>query len=292
MVKRVFLFLVVNFLIMMTISITTSVLGLGNYLTSNGLNYESLMVFCLVWGMAGSFISLALSRFIAKQVYGVRVIDPNNPGVYAPYVNSVRRLSQRAGIPMPEVGIYDSPEMNGFATGPSKNRSLVALSTGLLDKMDQNEVDGVIAHEVAHIANGDMVTMTLLQGIINAFVMFLARVAAFFVSRFVREELAGIVRMTVTFVLDIVLSILGSMVVNYFSRLREFRADHGAATYGGRQNMIAALESLQRNYQALDNRGSSLATFRIANKQGFLALFSTHPPLEERIQALRNASHM
>lgn len=287
MIKRIVLFMVVNFLIMITISVTTSFLGLGNYLTPYGIDYENLMVYCLLWGMAGSFISLGLSRIIAKQVFGVEVIDPNNPGSYYQVVASVKRLSEKAGIPMPQVGIYESPEMNAFATGPSKKRSLVAVSTGLLENMNQNEVDGVIAHEIAHIANGDMVTMTLLQGIVNAFVMFLARVVAFFVARLVREDAAEMVRFIVTIVLDIVFSILGSIVVNYFSRLREYRADSGASVYGGKQNMISALEALKRRFEAIDDRGRSLATFKIANKEGLLSLFSSHPPLEARINALR-----
>jgi heat shock protein HtpX len=195
---------------------------------------------------------------------------------------------------MPEVGIYESPELNAFATGPTRNNSLVAVSTGLLNGMSDSEVEGVLGHEVAHVANGDMVTMTLIQGVVNAFAMFFARIIAFAVSNFVREELGWIVRFVVTIVLDILFTILGSMVVAAFSRYREFRADAGGAKLAGREKMIAALEALRRHVDLNNpNEAPAMNSMKISSKSGgLLALFSTHPPLEKRIQALRSGSAM
>jgi heat shock protein HtpX len=246
-----------------------------------------------MYGMIASTISLLLSRFMAKMMMGVRVIDPNtHEPASRDLVARVHRLARGAGIStMPQVGIYDSPEVNAFATGPTKNRALVAVSTGLLQKMSAEEVDGVLGHEVAHIQNGDMVTMTLIQGVVNAFVMFFARVIAFFASNFVREELRYIVNFAITIVLEIFLSFLGMMVVAYFSRLREFRADRGGATLAGRANMINALQALQRSVAIQDpnHAPASLATMKISGSRGgLMALFSTHPPLEERIARLSN----
>lgn len=293
MIKRIFLFMVVNLLILVTISIFTSVFGIGHYITAAGLNLKALAIFCLMYGMIASTISLLLSRFMAKMMMGVRVIDPNtHEPASRDLVARVHRLARGAGIStMPQVGIYDSPEVNAFATGPTKNRALVAVSTGLLQKMSAEEVDGVLGHEVAHIQNGDMVTMTLIQGVVNAFVMFFARVIAFFASNFVREELRYIVNFAITIVLEIFLSFLGMMVVAYFSRLREFRADRGGATLAGRANMINALQALQRSVAIQDpnHAPASLATMKISGSRGgLMALFSTHPPLEERIARLSN----
>jgi heat shock protein HtpX len=285
--------MVVNLLILVTISIFTSVFGIGHYITAAGLNLKALAIFCLMYGMIASTISLLLSRFMAKMMMGVRVIDPNtHEPASRDLVARVHRLARGAGIStMPQVGIYDSPEVNAFATGPTKNRALVAVSTGLLQKMSAEEVDGVLGHEVAHIQNGDMVTMTLIQGVVNAFVMFFARVIAFFASNFVREELRYIVNFAITIVLEIFLSFLGMMVVAYFSRLREFRADRGGATLAGRANMINALQALQRSVAIQDpnHAPASLATMKISGSRGgLMALFSTHPPLEERIARLSN----
>jgi heat shock protein HtpX len=298
MVKRIFLFLAVNFLVMMTISVLLSVLGIQPYLSANGINYQSLMAFCLVWGMGGAFISLALSKVLAKTMMGVRVIDPNttDPTLRA-LVRAVDRLAQTAGIPMPEVGIYESPEVNAFATGPTKRSSIVAVSTGLLQRMDQPEVEGVLSHEVAHIANGDMVTMTLIQGVVNAFVMFLARVIAFAAAQFFardRDEGEGFsygIYFLVQFVFEIVLMLLGSIVIAWFSRMREFRADAGGAQFGGRERMIGALEALQRTVQIQDPHPQpAVATLKISNPIGIMRFFATHPPLEERIARLRAAA--
>ena len=275
-----------NVLVMVTVSVIVNVLGLGHYITPYGINWVSLAAFCGIWGMTGAFISLALSRFIAKKAMGVQVIDSN---LSHPLVMMVDLLRQRAGLPMPEVGIYDSPEMNAFATGPTKKRSLIAVSSGLLNKMNKDEIEGVLAHEISHIANGDMITMTLIAGVVNSFAMFLSRVISYFVSLSVKEDIAYIVRFALTIALDILFSILGSIIVAFFSRSREFKADMGAATIAGKDKMIAALENLQRNFEPIDRRAASLDTLKISGKNGFLALFSTHPALEKRIEMLRNS---
>ncbi len=293
--KRFGWFFAVNILIMVTISIVTTVFGLNKYMTPYGINYQILALFCLVWGFGGAFISLGLSRILAKFTMGVRVINPEQAsGHERELVNDVYRLAQKAGLSkMPEVGIYESGDMNAFATGPTRNRSLVAVSTGLLQSMSKKELEGVLAHEVAHIANGDMVTMTLVQGVVNAFVMFFARIIGFAVSQTVKEENRPLVNMIVVIVCEIALGILGSMAVAWFSRMREYRADAGAARLAGSQSMIAALERLRRGYDYMeaDNAPQSVAAFRISNKRGgLMAAFSSHPPLEDRIERLRTQS--
>ncbi len=297
MFKRFALFFAVNMLIVVTISIVTSVLGLNSYMTAQGLDYNALAGFCLVWGMGGAFISLAISRISAKWMMGVKVIDPKNiSGTEGWLVQTVHNLARAANLPaMPEVGIYDSPDVNAFATGPTKTRSLVAVSSGLLQSMSQDEAEGVLAHEVAHIQNGDMVTMTLVQGIINAFVMFFARIIGYAVaqaiaSRSDREEGASpMVQMVVTIVLEIALAFLGMIAAGWFSRHREFRADAGSAKLAGREKMIAALEKLQRVHGHVETEEhQSLAALKISGKNGgFFALLATHPPLEDRIAALK-----
>ncbi|MCX5795182.1 MAG: protease HtpX [Elusimicrobia bacterium] len=291
-VKRIFLFMAVNLLILVTLSITLNLLGVQPYLTHNGIDFHALLMFCLVWGMGGAFISLALSRVMAKWMMGVKVIDPAQArGDAAELVALVHRLAGAAGLPaMPEVGVYDSPEVNAFATGPTKSRALVAVSTGILHAMNHAELEGVLAHEISHVANGDMVTMTLIQGIVNAFVMFLARVIGFFVSQQVKEENRRWVNMIVVIALEILLSILGMIVVAFFSRSREFRADAGSARLAGREKMIAALENLQRTYEPRDSQDRALATLKISGRSGgFLALVATHPPLAARIAALKGS---
>jgi heat shock protein HtpX len=234
--KRIFLFLVVNFLVIITISLILNVLGIRPYLTANGINYNSLMAFCLIWGMGGALFSLASSRLMAKWIMGVKIIDPenSNPNLQE-LVNTVYRLSQAANLPkMPQVGVYESPEVNAFATGPTKARSLVAVSSGLIERMRGNEIEGVLGHEITHITNGDMVTMTLIQGIVNAFVMFLSRAIAFAVVQAMRsrDERGGGgfsygTYFIVSFILEILFMIVGSIVVAWFSRYREFGADAG-----------------------------------------------------------------
>jgi heat shock protein HtpX len=292
--KRIGLFVAVNVLVMVTISFLLRVLGVQPYLTARGLDYGSLMAFCLIWGMGGAFISLALSRVIAKWAMGVKVVDPGTSDqALQSLVQRVHQLARGAGLStMPEVGVYDSPDVNAFATGPTKARALVAVSSGLLQRMTRHEADGVLAHEVAHIANGDMVTMTLVQGVVNAFAMFLARVIAFAVSQAVSrgsERNTGLLFGLVSLSLEIVLVTLGAVVVAWFSRRREYRADAGGAALGGRDKMIAALEALQRAHP-LSSAGAPAAVqaLRISNKgRGVFRLFSTHPPLEDRIARLR-----
>jgi heat shock protein HtpX len=293
MAKRIVLFMLVNLLVVLTISILLQVLGVQPYLSARGIDYSNLLVFCLIWGMGGSFISLALSRVMAKQLMGVQVIPPDtrDPQSQA-LLATVGRLAQGAGVPMPEVGIYDSPDLNAFATGPTRSRSLVAVSTGLLGRMQRDELEGVLGHELTHVANGDMVTMTLLQGIVNAFVMFLARAIAFAIATAGRrddrdERPSWALMYPIQFVLEIVFMFLGWMVIAAFSRWREFRADAGGARVAGRQNMVHALQALQRNVEAVAPAPATVAAFRISNPGKMSLLFMTHPPLEERIARLQ-----
>ena len=289
--KRILLFLITNLAVVVTLSIILSVLGVGNYVGPYGLDIQSLAIFCFVWGMGGAFISLQMSRFIAKQATGVQLVDGRTGNAEADWLfATVQQLTQQAKLPMPEVGIYESGEVNAFATGPSRSRSLVAVSSGLLRSMRRDEVEGVLAHEVAHIANGDMVTMTLLQGVINAFVMFLARIIAFALAN--RGDSRGRDNggsFLVVMVLQIVLGILGSLITAWFSRQREFRADRGGAALAGRDKMAGALRRLMQNHELVDTRQQSLATLKINGAGGWMALFSTHPPREQRIAALEQA---
>lgn len=289
--KRIGLFVLTNILVMVTVGIAWSIIS--HFLGLSGLNSNMafLIAFCGVWGMGGAFVSLFISKWMAKMSYGVQIIEPNNSNPeLRRLVERVHGMARAAGLPkMPEVGYYESDDLNAFATGPSKSNSLVAVSTGLLNRMTEKEVDGVLAHEVAHIANGDMVTMTLIQGIVNAFVMFFSRILANIIASNVEERYQTIVRFAVTIIGDIAFSILGSVVVNYFSRQREFRADQGGALYSSRENMIAALRKLQAAYELpYPAEEGAAATLMISNrrKSGLAGLFMTHPPLEERIMAL------
>jgi heat shock protein HtpX len=294
--KRIGLFLLVNILVVFTISMVLNLLGVRPYLTAYGLDYESLAVFCLVWGMGGAFISLALSRVMAKWMMGVQVIstDVRDPELRS-LVETVHQLARSAQLPaLPEVGIYDSPEPNAFATGPTKSRALVAVSTGLLRSMNAEQVRGVLGHEVTHIANGDMVTMTLIQGVINAFVMFAARAIAFALTQSRdsegRREGSQMSYYIVSMLLEVVFMILGSLVVAWFSRQREYRADKGGARLAGRDSMIHALQGLQRTFDMVANDATpTVQTLKISSHGGgLLALFSTHPPLEDRIARLQS----
>lgn len=296
--KRIFLFVLVNVLIIATISTVLSVAGIQPYLNAKGINYQSLLAFCLIWGFGGAFISLALSKVMAKWMMGVQVLDPNSPEVISDpalrsLVDRVHHFARKAGIEtMPEVGYYESQDLNAFATGPTRNRALVAVSTGLLQNMNSQELDGVLAHEVAHIANGDMVTMTLVQGVVNTFVMFLARIAAFFASQLVSDDKRNVVQFVTTLVLEIVLGVLGMIVVAFVSRKREYRADFGGATLASSASMISALERLKLNMQLPqdeDENQPALASLKISGKSGsFLSLFSTHPDLDDRIAKLKS----
>jgi len=287
--KRIFLFMATNIAIMITLSIVLSLFGFTGYLTADGLDYAALMVFSLVWGMGGAFISLAMSRWMAKKAMGVQLVNGRTGQAELDWLyETVEQQTKKAGLPMPEVGVYDSPEVNAFATGPSKKRSLVAVSSGLLRSMQRDEVAGVLAHEVSHIGNGDMVTMTLVQGVVNAFSIFFSRVIANIIRQLVDERISHLVFFVSTIVFDIIFSMLGMVVVAWFSRAREFRADAGAAELAGRGNMIAALQRLQLNQALVDSSQPQLATMKIAGgKKGLMSLISTHPPLEERIAALQ-----
>lgn len=297
--KRIFLFLIVNVLVVSTLSFVFYFFNLQPFMTRYGLNYGSLAVFCLIWGMGGAFISLLLSKMMAKWMMGVEIIDPNtsDPSLAA-LIQTVYALSKKAGLPeMPEVGIYRSAEVNAFATGPSRSRALVAVSTGLLQRMGKDEVEGVLGHEVTHIANGDMVTMTLLQGVINAFVMFFARIIAFGINQALSRSkddnsssFSPFIYQLTVFFFEMVFMVLGSIIIARFSRFREFRADAGGARLAGPHKMIASLLSLQQFQeikQPTNNQAKAFQALKISGGSPFLKLFASHPPLDERIERLR-----
>ena len=296
MIRRLGLFFLVNMAIIITISIITSALGLNRYVSSQGIDYQMLLGFCLVWGMAGSFISLMLSKQMAKWGMRLQVIGNSSRSQDEAWLyQTVQRLSRGAKLPkMPEVAIYDSPELNAFATGPSKSNSLVAVSTGLLHGMSRDEVEAVLAHEVSHVANGDMVTMTLIQGVINAFVMFFAKIVAWGVANAMRsnddEGPSYMLAFVVEMACYVVFGLLGSLVVNWFSRQREFRADAGAAKLSGSSKMINALQRLKSglNIEAGD-QPKEMASLKISGGESWMALLSTHPSLDDRISRLKNA---
>ncbi len=288
--KRIFLFLATNVAIVLVLSLTMRILGVEPYLNANGLNLTSLLIFAAVMGFGGSFISLAISKWMAKKTMGVQVITEPANNHERWLVDTVARYAQEAHIGMPEVGVFESPDPNAFATGMNKNNALVAVSTGLLQNMTKEEAEAVLGHEVAHIANGDMVTMGLIQGVVNTFVIFFARIIGHFVDRviFKTEEGHGPAFWITSIIAELVLGILASIIVMWFSRQREFRADHGGAYLAGRQNMIAALRRLQSlQPQALPE---SMAAFGIAGGGGLSKLLMTHPPLEERIARLQQGN--
>lgn len=293
--SRIFLFLATNAAVLVLISIVFQVLGIEGLLMENGvdLNLTALLVMSAVIGFGGSFISLALSKFMAKKAMGVKVIEKPANRTEQWLVDTVRRQAQQAGIGMPEVGIFNSPDPNAFATGMKRNDALVAVSAGLLQHMNADEVEAVLGHEISHVANGDMVTMGLLQGVVNTFVIFLSRVVGFLVDRLVfrTERGFGPGYFITSIIAQILLSILASMIVMWFSRRREFRADHGGATLAGRDKMIASLQALQRSSSKEDLPGG-FSSFGISGNRstGFKRLFMSHPPLEERIAALQSGN--
>ena len=289
--KRILLFLGTNIAIMLVLSLSVRLLGIQPYLSANGLNLGALLAFAAVMGFGGALISLAISKWSAKRALGVQVIDSPSTSTEFWLVETVRKYAQEAGIDMPEVGIYDAPEVNAFATGMRRNAALIAVSTGLLQQMTRQEAEAVIGHEVAHAANGDMVTLALIQGVVNTFVIFLSRVIGYLVDRvvFKTERGNGPAFFVTMIVAELVLGILASMIVMWFSRQREFRADTGGARLAGRQNMIAALERLKLAHTA--PLPDKMAAFGIAGGlgSGLRRLFMTHPPLDERIAALKAA---
>lgn len=290
--KRIVLFLATNLAVMLVMSVVLSLLGVNNYLTANGINFSALLVFSAVVGFTGAIFSLLISKPMAKWSTGARVIDTPSNSTELWLVNTVKSLSERAGIGMPEVAVYDGAP-NAFATGAFKDSALVAVSTGLLESMNQQEVEAVLGHEVSHIANGDMVTMTLIQGVVNTFVVFLARVVGYAIDKALfknNDDRPGIGYMLTVLVCEIVFGILASIIVCWFSRQREFRADAGAARLMGTgQPMINALSRLGGLEPG--DLPKSMAASGITDKSGIAALFSTHPPMEERIAALQQNRH-
>jgi heat shock protein HtpX len=289
--KRVLLCLGTNLAIVLVLSLTMRVLGVEPYLSANGLNLTSLLIFAAVMGFGGSFISLAISKWMAKKSMGVRVIDAPSSSTELWLLDTVRKYSETAHIRMPEVGIFESPDVNAFATGMSKNSSLVAVSSGLLKQMTREEAEAVLGHEIAHIANGDMVTLALIQGVVNTFVMFLSRVIGYLVDKvvFKTERGTGPAFYVTMIIAEMVLGVLASIIVMWFSRQREFRADYGGASLAGKQNMIGALQRLNSLHTA--PLPEKMAAFGISGGKasGLKKLFMTHPPLEERIAALQAA---
>jgi heat shock protein HtpX len=289
--KRIVLFLVTNLAVILILSVVARVFGIDQYLTARGGDLGGLLAFAALFGFGGSLISLAISKWMAKRSMGVEVItQPRNPTEQW-LVDTIRSHAERAGIGMPEVGIFESPQPNAFATGASRNKSLVAVSTGLLNTMRRNEVDAVLGHEIAHVANGDMVTLTLIQGVVNTFVIFFARIIGGAIDKavFGNKDGRGMGYFVSVMVTEMVLGILASIIVLWFSRQREFRADTGGAFLAGRENMIAALERLKS--ASSEPLPAQMAAFGIkGGASRFGALFTSHPPLEERIAALRSST--
>jgi heat shock protein HtpX len=298
--KRISLFILTNVLIMVTISIVWTLISHFFGLGAMNNQIALLAVFCLVMGMTGSFVSLFLSKWMAKTFYGVQVLNPRSaslPHEYQWLLSTVNTLAKKAQLPAtPEVGIYSSPDVNAFATGPSKGNALVAVSSGLMEKMSKEEIEGVLGHEIAHIANGDMVTMTLIQGVVNSISLLISRLLANLVASVVEEKLQYAVRFAMIILGDILFTILGSMIVAYFSRRREFRADTGGARLASKPNMVAALRRLQSVYslplESHREDRDTMAALKISHREKpglFMSLLMTHPPLEERIAALERA---
>ena len=293
--KRIFFFIITNIAILLVLSLFLSLLGFTGILQSNGidLDYNSLMLFSLVFGMGGSFISLYMSKWMAKSLAGVKVIKSPSNQFESWYVQVVERQSETLGIRVPEIGIFNSPSPNAFATGSSKNNSLVALSTGLVESMNKDEIEAVIGHEMSHVANGDMVTLSLIQGIINAFVIFFSRVIGHFVDRVIlkNERGYGIGYFFTVIFAQVILGILASTIVCWFSRRREFRADFGGAQLTSKEAMISSLRTLEKMSAAkLPDQMLAFGISNQGNSQTLRKLFSTHPPIRERILALENTN--
>lgn len=288
--KRIFLFVITNLAVLLVLSITLRILGVDRMLNAEGgIDFNSLLIMSGVIGFGGSLISLAMSKWSAKRMTGAVVIEQPSDPTERWLVETVRRQAELVGIGMPEVAIYDAPDINAFATGMSRNNALVAVSSGLLQSMHKDEIEGVLAHEISHVANGDMVTLALIQGVVNTFVIFLSRIIGHFVDRviFKTERDQGPAFLIATIVAQMVLGILASMIVMWFSRQREFRADAGGARLAGRNKMIAALERLKQRHEPAQ-LPERLAAFGISGGEGGLkSLFMSHPPLEVRIAALR-----
>ncbi len=291
--KRIALFLVTNLAILLVLGVVLSLFGISGILDEQGigLDLQALLIFSAVIGMTGSFMSLAMSKWTAKRFTGAHVIERPANETEAWLVQTVQRQAQAAGIGMPEVAIYDAPDMNAFATGARRNAALVAVSTGLLRQMNRDEVEAVLAHEVSHVANGDMITLALIQGVVNTFVIFLSRVIGHVVDRvvFKVERGHGPAFWITAIIAQVILGILASVIVMWFSRQREFRADAGGAALAGRDKMISALQRLaQRTPEPLPDQLAAFGISGLMNGHGLKRLFMSHPPLEERIAALRS----
>ncbi len=289
--KRVFLFILTNLAVLLVINFTLRLLGVDRVLDqSGGINFSALMVMSAVIGFSGSIISLLISKWMARMSVGAQVIENPQDPTERWLVETVRRQAQAAGIGMPEVAIYDAPDVNAFATGWNRNQALVAVSTGLLHSMSRDEAEAVLGHEITHVANGDMVTLALIQGVVNTFVVFFSRIVGILVDRVLLKNDPrngpGIGAFVAEVAAQIVLGILASIIVMWFSRQREFRADAGGAKLAGTQKMIAALERLKANHEQAA-MPQNMAAMAISSQGGFSRLFMTHPPLEERIEALR-----
>jgi len=288
--KRIVLFLITNLAVLLVLTVVARLLGIDTYLAAHGQSLEGLLVWAALFGFGGAFISLAMSKMQAKMFMGVRVIGQSPDPTEQWLLTVVERDAQNVGVRMPEVGIFNSPEPNAFATGMSRNAALVAVSTGLLQRMNREEIEAVLGHEMTHVANGDMVTLALIQGVVNTFVLFLARVVGNIVDRavFRSEDGRGFASVLTFYVLQIAFGILATPIVMWFSRWREFRADRGGAQLAGTASMIAALEELKRGHEPLP--AQQFAAFGIADggvRSGIARLFMSHPPLDERIAALR-----
>ena len=292
--KRILLFLATNIAVIFVLSIVASVLGVGNFLDKNGLNMTSLLIFAAVFGFGGSFISLAMSKWMAKRLMGAKVITNPKSAAEIWLIDTVKKLAMASNVGMPEVAIFDSPSPNAFATGMNKNNALVAVSTGLLRSMNNEEIEAVLGHEMSHVTNGDMITLSLIQGVVNTFVIFLSRVVGYFVDRVIlkNEEGRGLGFFITTIVAQIVFGVLASIIVFWFSRKREFIADAGGAKLAGNQNMIAALERLKEGVAApLPDQMSAFGINGKPSKHNLALLFMTHPPLDDRIEALKKMSN-
>jgi len=292
--KRIFLLVATNFAVLAVLSISMQLLGIDRALSQEtGLNLQGLLVMAAVLGFGGSFISLLISKWMAKRATGAHVIEVPSNMTERWLVDTVKRQAEKAGIGMPEVAVYDAPEINAFATGWNRNSALVAVSTGLLQNMSQDEAEAVLGHEVSHVANGDMVTLTLIQGVVNTFVIFLSRVVGFVVDRVLlkNERGHGPGFWVTTIVAELVLGILASIIVTWLSRRREFRADAGGATLAGRGKMISALERLKLNHEQPAQLPDAVKSFGISGGVGggLKQLFMSHPPLDERIAALKSS---
>ena len=290
--KRILLFIVTNLAVMLVLTVVARLLGLDTYLAAHGQSLQRLLVWAALFGFGGAFVSLALSKMQAKMFMGVQVIAPQSADATGQWLLSVvEHHARNAGVGMPEVGIFESPEPNAFATGMSRNSALVAVSSGLLQRMNRQEIEAVLGHEMTHVANGDMVTLALIQGVVNTFVLFLARLVGNVIDRavFRSDDGRGIASYLTFYVLQIAFGILATPIVMWFSRWREFRADRGGAQLAGTANMIAALEELKRVHEPLP--APQFAAFGIADgavASGLRRLFMSHPPLDERIAALRS----